>query len=370
MPAHKRLGAQFPYSKIPYRTALLTLGARAQQRSTRGLFAPSQGVARLLCALAISTLVPQLVGQANVPPPPSLEREADPGDGATALSKASPPLNQGLVLRIGTGDLLEINVSTGFGPPEAAWRGRVSSTGDVALPLLGACHVGGLTADEAEAAIQKRYKDGEILKDPHVSVLVTEYASQGISVLGEVAKPGVYPIMARRRLLDLISQAGGLTPLAGRTIAITHRSNPEQPQTLMLSRDPSKTVTENIDVFSGDTIVVGRAGVVYVVGAVVKPGGFTMDANTGLTVLQAFALAEGSKFEARLDKSTLIRKTESGREEIPIPLNKILSAQAHDLKLQADDIVFVPGSKAKSAARKGLETAVQTVSGVVIYHAY
>jgi len=112
---------------------------------------------------------------------------------------------------------------------------------------------------------------------------------------------------------------------------------------------------------------VAKAGVVYVVGAVAKPGGFTMDANDGLTLLQAIALAEGTKSDAAMDKSRLIRKTPNGPTEIPVPLRKILSSKTPDIKLQSDDIVFVPSSAVKSAARRSLEAIVQTATGVAIY---
>jgi polysaccharide export outer membrane protein len=122
-----------------------------------------------------------------------------------------------------------------------------------------------------------------------------------------------------------------------------------------------------VDILPGDTIVVAKAGVVYVVGAVGKPGGFTMDRNEKLTVLQALALAEGSRPDAALNKSKLIRKTEAGSEEIPIPLGKILASAVPDQKLQPDDILFVPNSAAKGAARRSLEAIVQTATGVIIY---
>src|SRR5207248_6448673 len=250
---------------------------------------------------------------------------------------------------------------------EMNWKGRVSGSGEIALPLVGSFHVMGLTAEQAEASIEKRYKDTKILKSPQVSVFISEYASQGVSVLGEVAKPGVYPVMTSRRLLDLISQAGGFTPTAGKAVTITHRGTPMEPETVVLSKDPSQTLANNIDISPGDTIVVAKAGVVYVVGAVGKPGGFTIEANEGLTVLQAIALAEGSKPEAALDKAKLIRKTPAGPEEIPIPLRKILASKVPDLKLLPDDIVFVPSSAAKTAARRSLEAIVQTATGVAIY---
>lgn len=324
-------------------------------------------MSRLTYALAFATLVPQLSGQASVLPCAHLEQATEQANGAKLPSTDGLSTNETSVLCIGTGDLLEISVSTGLGTPDATWKGRVSSSGDIALPLLGSVHVAGLAADQAEAMIRKGYRDAEILKDPQVSVFVNEYASQGVSVLGEVAKPGVYPVMTSRRLLDLISEAGGLTPLAGKTIAITHRRNPQDPHIVHLPRDPSQTIADNVDIFPGDTILVGKAGVIYVVGAVGKPGGFTMDANEGLTVLQAIALAQGAKPEASVDKSKLIRKTGAGPKEIPIPLGKILSSQVPDVILQADDIVFVPGSAAKSAARRSLEAIVQTATGVIIY---
>jgi polysaccharide biosynthesis/export protein len=351
-------------------TSTLTAAIMTIMRwGTLGLFARTERISRLICVLAITTLVPQVVGQANCLHDPHLEPATDQADPAEVSSKPLSP-NEPSALQIGTGDLLEISVSTGFGAPEVNWKGRVSSSGEISLPLLGSFHVSGLAADQAEAMIKKAYKDAEILKDPQVSVFISQYASQGVSVLGEVAKPGVYPVMTSRRLLDLISEAGGLTPLAGKTIAITHRGKPVEVQTVLLPRDPSQTLADNVDIFPGDTIVVGKAGVIYVVGAVGKPGGFTMDANEGLTVLQAIALAQGSKPEASSDKSKLIRKTAAGREEIPIPLNQILSSNAPDLKLQADDIVFVPTSKTKTAARRSMEAIIQVATGVIIYHPF
>ena len=157
------------------------------------------------------------------------------------------------------------------------------------------------------------------------------------------------------------------TPMAGRVATISHRSDPKEPVVVNLSRDATQAPASNVEIFPGDTIMVGKAGVVYVVGAVTKPGGFPMDANEGLTVLQVLALAEGSKPDAALDKSKLIRKTANGPVEVPIPLNKILSSKTADQKLQTDDILFVPNSAAKSAAKRSLEAIIQAATGVAIY---
>jgi polysaccharide biosynthesis/export protein len=335
-------------------------------RSQGVLTLAEQLISRLIRGLTIATLVSQVAAQASLlsqAPQQNTIHSDDANVGSNGLASSY----ESAAMRIGTGDLLEISVSTGIGPPEVNWKGRVSGSGDIALPWVGSFHVLGLAAQQAEAMIERRYIEDEILKSPQVTVFISEYTSQGVSVLGEVGKPGVYPMMTSRRLLDLISVAGGFTATAGKAITVTHRSSPLEPSTVLLSRDPSQTLAGNIEIIPGDTIVVAKAGVVYVVGAVGKPGGFTMDANEGLTVLQAIALAEGSKPEAALDKSKLIRKTSTGPEEIPIPLSKILTSKASDRKLQADDIVFVPSSAAKSAARRSLEAIVQTATGVAIY---
>jgi polysaccharide biosynthesis/export protein len=318
----------------------------------------------VLYMLALTPLVTLGWEQADVVVYAQPQRATEPAGAGNISTSAA------LVLRIGAGDLLEVTVFSGFGVPELNWKGRVGTSGDIALPFIGDVHVLGLTPEEAKGLIEQKFKDSNMLKTPQATLFISEYASQGVSVLGEVAKPGVYPVMTSRRLLDLISAAGGLTPTAGKAINITHRGSPLEPTTVLLSKDPNQNAAANIEIFPGDTIVVSKAGVVYVVGAVVKPGGFTMDANEGLTVLQAIALAEGSKPDAASNKSRLIRKTSAGPEEIPIPLNKILASQAPDVKLRAEDIVFVPSSAAKSAARRSLEAIVQTATGVAIYHPF
>ena len=317
----------------------------------------------MFATIALITLLAQTTSSLQSVPQNRTEQATSDRRSADILLSPSP-----IVLRIGTGDLLEISISTVIGAPEMSCKARVSASGDITLPLVGSVHVAGMTAEEAQATIEKKYKDAEILKSPQVSALIIEYASQGVSVLGEVLKPGIYPLLTSRRLLDLMSQAGGATPTAGRTVTITHRDHPLEPTTVVLSRDPRLNTASNIDIIPGDTIVVAKAGVVYVVGAVGKPGGFTMDANDGLTILQAIALAEGPKTDAAMDKSKLIRQTPNGPSEIPVPLRKILASKTPDISLQSDDILFVPSSAVKSGARRSLEAIVQVATGVIIYH--
>jgi len=270
-------------------------------------------------------------------------------------------------VRLGDGDLLEINVYTVYGAPDVTQKTRISNTGNISLPFVGDVHVAGLTVDKASDAIEKAFRDGQYMNDPHVSILVDEYATQGVSIMGEVNKPGVYPEVAPRRLLDMISEAGGLTARAGRNVLITRRNDPAKPVTVNLA-DQKHPAQTNIDIQPGDTIVVPVAGVVYVIGSVTKPGGFTMDNNESITVMQAVALAEGIKDPASLDHTRLIRKTPTGTEQIHLRLSKIMSAKAPDVSLVAGDVLFIPSSGAKSAARRTAEAILTAATGSVIYH--
>jgi len=269
-------------------------------------------------------------------------------------------------LTIGGGDLLRVSV---FGAPESDQEVRVGQDGNISLNFIGSVHLAGLTTNQAQDLIAKKLMAGGFFAQPQVSIFVKEYATQGVSVLGEVLKPGVYPLLGSRRLFDVLSLAGGTSPKAGRIVSISRREHPEAPRSVMLSNDATESAKSNIEVFPGDTIVVSRAGVVYVVGDVHKPSGVIMDNGTNMTVLQAIAMAEGTNSTAALNKAKLIRTTPTGRQELPLALKDILSSKAPDIRLQAEDIIFVPNSLAKSAAKRTLEAIVQTASGVAIYGA-
>lgn len=267
-------------------------------------------------------------------------------------------------LRIGAGDLLSVKV---FNAPELTQDARVSASGEIVLALLGPVRVQDKTPREAELLLEQRLKDGSYLNNPHVTVAIAEYATQGISILGEVQKPGIYALPGARRLYDVISVAGGTTLRAGRLVTITHREQPDKPVSLELTQDPAKSSESNVPVLPGDTIVVAKAGIVYVVGDVGRPGGFVMDNNERLTVLQAMALAGGANRSASLGKARIIRRSQTALEDVPIQLNRVLSAHAQDVPLQSEDILFVPSSAAKSAMRRSAEAVLQITTGVAIY---
>ncbi len=265
-------------------------------------------------------------------------------------------------LRLEAGDLVEVGV---YNVPELTTKARVSSKGEIYLPLIDYVHVADLTAEEAEGVIQKRLADGGFVKNPHVTLFVDQYASQGASVLGEVAKPGVYPVPGQQRLFDVISAAGGFTEKAGRSIQVTHRDQPDQPITVPLSRNVTDNPESNVPILPGDTIIVRKADLVYVVGDVGRPSGFLMDSGH-LTVLQAIAMAGGTTRTANLGGTRIIHRGAGGPTETAVELKKILRAKAPDITMQADDILFVPTSATKVFAGRAVDVAVQAAAAASI----
>ena len=294
---------------------------------------------------------------------PSAGEAPQPAPANETASPQSSHLLANSNVKLGIGYLIEISV---FGVPDLSIKTRISGSGDVYLPLIDYVHVADLTTDEAQELIQKRLEDGGFVRGPHVSIFVDESASQAITLLGEVNRPGPYPAIGDRRLFDLISAAGGLTDKAGRVVTIEHRGNPGQRVELQLSSNLAEDTQNNVDVFPGDMIIVSRAGIIYVVGDVGHPSGFLIEDNS-LSVLKALALAGGSTRTSALNKTRILRQTPNGVQEIPINLKKVLYAKAPDMALVKGDILFIPGSSAKAAAYRTADAAVSlsTSLGIV-----
>jgi len=265
-------------------------------------------------------------------------------------------------LLLDTGDLLDVRV---FDTPELSGKVHVDENGEITLPLGGAVRVKGMTAEQVALAIEERLRQRHILRDPHVEVFVDTYATQGVTVAGEVKTPGIYPWSGKHTALDFISAAGGVTPSASRTVTLS-RKDREQVITFQLNNSMQTAGGADLEVHPGDRIFVTRAGVVYVVGDVGRPGGYLIENNDTVTVLKALALAQGMNKTAKYD-AKLIRNAPAGRTESDLPLKKILANQAADPKLQDGDILFVPVSGGKQFADKGLTSILQMAVGVVIY---
>ena len=286
-------------------------------------------------------------------------------DADTATKSPKQRVREDRTIWIGTGDLLQITI---YGAPDLNTESRVSGAGTISMPLIGGVHVAGFSSEQAQQLVANRLRDGGLIRDPQVSILVKEHASGGIAVMGEVQKPGVYNLFGERRLLDAIAAAGGTTGRAGRAVTISHTTQPNVPIIVDLDYfDPSKSPAGNVEVFPGDTIVVSRAGIVYVVGAVARPAGFVMESEGKITVLQAVALAGGTLRTSSLKSAKILRGTPNGMQEIPIPLNKILEAKAADPPLRTQDILFIPNSAVKQAAITAAQAAVVVATGLAIY---
>jgi polysaccharide export outer membrane protein len=275
-------------------------------------------------------------------------------------AKDSP--DQSALIKLGPGDLIEVSV---YNVPELATKARISSSGDVYLPLIDYVHVDGLTQEEAQTLIEKRLSDGGFVRSPHVTIFVDEASSQGVTIIGEVGKPGIYPDVSDHKLYEVISQAGGFSASASRKIAVIRRNQPE-PIRINLPRNLADDLSGNIDILPGDTISVPRAPIIYVVGDVGRPSGLLVD-NGSLTVLQALALAGGTNRTAKMGGARIIRKTPAGMTETNVQLKKMLEAKVPDVTLQGDDILFVPVSAGKLVASRTIEVALTMATAVSIY---
>ncbi len=295
-------------------------------------------------------------------PVPTAGATVTPVPAAQSADAPKETTDQTGIIKLGPGDLLELNV---YNVPELATKARVSGSGDVYLPLIDYVHVGGLTQEEAQGLIEKRLEDGGFVRSPHVTIFVDEASSQGVTVLGEVSKPGIYPDTADRKLYQVISEAGGFTPSASRKIAIIRPNLPE-PIRIELPRNLSDDLTGNVEVLPGDTVTIPKAPIIYVVGDVGRPSGLLID-NGQLTVLQALALAGGTNRTAKMGSARIIRKGPTGMTETRLQLKKMLEAKSPDVTLQADDILFVPISGARVAAARTFEAAMSAATAVSIY---
>jgi polysaccharide export outer membrane protein len=278
---------------------------------------------------------------------------------------------------IGVGDIINIRIAE---EDDVSGRYQVSETGDVKIPLLSKpIHADGLTTFDFSSHLAEELKKQDILKDPYVTVFIERGMTQNVTVSGPVARPGIYPIERPTRLVDVLSMSGGLAPNAGQTITVTHGpadqkqaasggasgASDQKSATSGGSNGSSETVDiatlmstnnrdANILVRPGDQITVSGTSIVYVVGAVTKPGAFAVqDPRGGLSVLKAIALVEGTLSTAKLGSAIIVRKSTNveGREEIPVDLSKIMKGQLQDPVLMANDILYVP----QSGVRLGLK---------------
>ena len=267
-------------------------------------------------------------------------------------------------LLIGPGDMLHVQV---FDTPELEQHARVTDTGDLPLVMGGNVHVAGFTPARAAQSVEEALQKGQFLLHPKVAITVEEYATQKVSVLGEVKAPGAYAINTSRSVLDVLTLAGGLTDAAERKVLIERLGTKERVP-YFVSNQADVALDSAVQVNPGDSVIVPKAGIVYVLGDVARPGGYTMTNNDGqITVLQLVARAGGTNHSAVPSRAKLIRKSGSTYIEEPLPLSAMQKGNHGDQPLRADDVIWVPFSYLRNFGMQASGVLAQ-VGAAAVYH--
>ena len=262
---------------------------------------------------------------------------------------------------------------------------RIDGDGGVTLPFIGRITLAGLSIPEAEEKIASNLS--RYIRNPEVSVNIVESNSQPVSVLGAVNKPGSYQLEGVKTLSELIGMAGGLRSDAGHVLRISRNKEFGSLPLPGVAEDPSggfymadidaddviqsRRPALNIAAKPYDVISILQADIVYVVGQVRKPGGFTVNSHEGMSILEALSLAEGLDHTAAPKKARIIRQDKAtGRQDIPVDLEAILSGKTEDIQLRGSDVLFVPNNTSKSVAARTAEAMIQAATGIVIYGRY
>jgi polysaccharide export outer membrane protein len=280
----------------------------------------------------------------------------------TAPENTSQTARTSPSLLLGPGDELEVTV---YGAPDLSGHTRINENGNISMPLIGYVRLAGLSTSEAETAIEAQLRQNNIINDPQVSIYAKDFTSSGISVAGEVSKPGVYSVLGPHRLFDVLQLAGGITERASNTITISHRGEPES-TTLTISKNPAEMGGNNVELRPGDTVVIPKAGIVYVLGEVTRPGGYVLNSSGGVTVLQVVAAAGGPTHLAAYGKTTLLHRTPTGLQEQKLDLKKLLHGKQADIPLKVEEIVYVPTSGLKTTVNAG--TLIGAAGTAALYH--
>lgn len=250
-----------------------------------------------------------------------------------------------------------------YGPGDYNITTRIASDGTVQLPLIGTVTLKDLSIAEAETLIEKKLVAAGMFVNPQITISVVEGPHSSATFIGEVH--AVVPIVGERRLLDVLAAAGGLPVTASHIITI-NRPGVAQPIVVDLGTDPSGSAMANVPIFGGDTIVVSRVGVVYVIGAFHTQGAVPITQNTPLTLMQVTALTGGPTFEGKSSEFRIIRTIDGKRTMVKVDINKVLYGKAPDPVLQADDILFLPTSNMKAIIKSGGIGSVLGIASLLI----
>lgn len=296
----------------------------------------------------------------------SQSRERMDAAAAMARGGAASPAPEDLArLPLAPGFLISINV---LDEPDVAGNFRVDQEGNLDVPIIGTIHVAGLTMPETSRLLREKLLDGKILKDPQVTVNIVEYSAPHVTILGEVMSPGKYALLAPHPLEDVLALAGGLGPMAGNEVEIVAAGKAAAAPTLVsYSRDSSTASGATTIVNPGDTVRVKRAGIVYVIGAVLRPGGYVMQEDGTLNLMQALSLASGTSPVANTSTLHILRPNDDGSVmDIPVSYKRLMEGKTAPILLQAKDVVYVPASKMKAALMQSSEI-MSSAAAATIY---
>jgi polysaccharide biosynthesis/export protein len=363
----------------------------------------------IAAAFLLSLLPPSALAQ-------KVETPQQANDRLRALAASARPLPPSDYV-IGAGDLIAIQV---FDVPEISRELRVGQTGTIGLPLVPVrLHVSGLTEMQAEQKISEVLEVNGLVSHPEVTVTVKEKKSRPITIVGAVGHPMVYEADRQVTLIDVLAAAGGITGDAGERVIITRpekdQSDPTQAPEISsddaapivpkdkdsasspssatvpdppsdipppLPSAPANTITVNLNqiletgdmsnnivIQPGDVVTVPHAGIVYVLGAVTRPGGYTVaNDRSQLTTLKVLSLAGGLNRTAKSDRAVIVRKDSNGQQrEVEVDLKKVMKFESEDVQLRPSDILYVPTSSGKQAAFRIAELSLAIGTGVLIY---
>ena len=283
---------------------------------------------------------------------------------------------------IGPEDILSVDV---FNVPDLKQTVRVDNDGTITVKLLGRVKAAGLTTKQLKEELQTDWGK-DYLENPEVSIFVREFHGRPVSVIGAVEKPNLYQLPGPRSLIEVLAMAGGLAKRtnggSGRTLYVIRKGGfgALDPVSGMLQVAPDEVEIDlqqllyshddalNIPIQPFDIISVTKAGIVYVTGEVRKPGGFTLEDKDNVTVLQALAMAEGLSGNAAKKAARIIHRNHDGTlKETSVDIGKIQDGKAQDVQLLANDVLFVPNSRAKYAGKRTAESVVATLTGLIVF---
>ncbi|MGI4830219.1 MAG: polysaccharide biosynthesis/export family protein [Janthinobacterium lividum] len=284
---------------------------------------------------------------------------------------------------LGVGDEVTVRVANLDDLPTGPMR--IGPNGVLDLPLVGQVQASGLTIDQFRGELAAKLT--KYITSPDITVNLVDTESRPVSVVGEVSNPGLHQMIGEKRLLDVISMSGGLKPDAGPNVLVTRQSQwgklnagpvlVDSATGSSSTRLPLDTLLDlkspedNIVMQPGDVVSVPRADLIYIVGDVIKAGGFELTTHNTIPITHAVTLAQGLGPDNSAKNARIIRAAPNGDgslTEIPVDIPKIFAGKAPDVKLYANDVLFIPHSGFKVGSRRAIEAAIGLTTGILIYH--